>query len=51
MHRTFKKRKKVIMSKRSKLSNKASRRIFTAAGLKTNSLNLRPNPMRGGFRI
>lgn len=36
---------------RKKLSKKTSRKIFTKAGVKTNSLNLRAVPMRGGFRI
>lgn len=39
------------MAKRTKLSKKTSKRIFSAAGAKINSLNTQPVPMRGGFRI
>lgn len=39
------------MAKRKKLSQKTSKKIFSAAGAKINSLNTQPAPMRGGFRI
>lgn len=39
------------MSRRQKLTPKASKKIFSAAGAKINNLNTRAVPMRGGFRI
>ena len=36
---------------RKKMSKKSSKKAFIKAGVKTNSLNLRATPMRGGFRI
>lgn len=39
------------MSRRKKLSQKTSKRIFSAAGAKVNSLNTPKLPMRGGYRI
>lgn len=39
------------MSRRKKLSQKTSKRIFSSAGAKTNSLNTPRLPMRGGYRI
>lgn len=39
------------MAKRFKLSQKTSKKIFSAAGAKINNLNTRAVPMRGGFRI
>lgn len=36
---------------RKKMSKKASKKNFIKNGVKTNSLNLRAVPMRGGFRI
>lgn len=39
------------MSKRKKLSQKVSKKIFSKAGAKINSLNTQATPMRGGFRI
>ena len=39
------------MAKRKKLSKKGSKKLFTATGLRTNSLNLQAKPMRGGWRL
>lgn len=39
------------MPKRQAMSMKSSKKAFSAAGAKTNSLNTRAVPMRGGFRI
>ena len=39
------------MSRRRKLSRKASKRIFRKGALRTKVLNTRAAPMRGGFRI
>lgn len=39
------------MAKRVKISKKKSKKLFSQTGAKTNSLNLRSVPMRGGFRI
>lgn len=39
------------MAKRTKLSQKTSKKIFSSAGAKINNLNTRAVPMRGGFRI
>lgn len=36
---------------RRKLSNAVSKNVFTAASLKTNSKNLTPHLMRGGYRL
>ena len=39
------------MAKRSKMSHKSSKKMFTNTAKKTHPLNLRAVPMRGGFRI
>jgi hypothetical protein len=39
------------MAKRSALTKSGSKRLFTASASRTQSLNLRAVPMRGGFRI
>nr|QJB19081.1 MAG: hypothetical protein [Microvirus sp.] len=39
------------MRKRSKLSSKKSKRMFSKHAVKVNSKNLRANPMRGGYRV
>ena len=39
------------MSKRSKLSKKTSNKIFAKTGSKTNLINVKSVPMRGGYRI
>lgn len=39
------------MSRRHKLSRKASKRIFRKGASRTKVLNTRATPMRGGFRI
>lgn len=37
--------------RRSKMSGRKSRKVFKKHAVKTQSLNLRSRPMRGGFRI
>lgn len=37
--------------KRRKMSRKSSNRVFRTTVSRTNLLNLKPRPMRGGFRI
>lgn len=37
--------------KRGKLSRSKSKKVFRKGAIKTQSLNLRNRPMRGGFRI
>lgn len=37
--------------KRKKISSKVSKKLFTKTASKTNKLNVRVKPMRGGFRI
>jgi hypothetical protein len=37
--------------KRRKVSNKGSKRLFTATAAKVHKKNLQVKPMRGGFRI
>lgn len=37
--------------KRRKMTKKGSKKLFTATAAKTNKLNVRVRPMRGGFRI
>lgn len=37
--------------KRYKMSRTKSRKVFRKGAVKTQSLNLRARPMRGGFRI
>lgn len=39
------------MKKRNKLTRGGSRRLFSHTARETHPLNLRGNPMRGGFRI
>ncbi len=39
------------MSKRRKINQKKAKKLFTKTASKTNSLNVRVKPMRGGFRI
>lgn len=39
------------MKRRNKLTHSGSRRLFTHTAKQTHPLNLRGNPMRGGFRI
>lgn len=39
------------MAKRKRLTRKGSKKLFTAAGLKTHRKNVAPAPMRGGYRI
>lgn len=36
---------------RKKLTKKGSKRLFTATAMKTHKKNLRPEPMRGGYRL
>ena len=36
---------------RKRLSKHASKRSFTKTAAKTQSVNMRANPMRGGFRL
>ena len=36
---------------RKRLSKHAARRAFSKTAAKTQSLNMRANPMRGGFRL
>lgn len=43
--------KGVFIVKRRKLSKKKSRKIFTKGAVNIKKRNLRPRPMRGGFRI
>ena len=37
--------------KRRKMTRKGSRKLFTATASRTNKMNVRIRPMRGGFRI
>lgn len=37
--------------KRRKMTKKGSKKLFTATAAKTNKMNVRVKPMRGGFRI
>lgn len=37
--------------KRRKMTRKGSKKLFTATASKTNKINVRAKPMRGGFRI
>jgi len=37
--------------KRSKMSNRKSKRLFTATAQRTEARNLRSAPMRGGIRL
>lgn len=39
------------MAKRSKVSRKKSKRIFSATASKPHPKNIRPAPMRGGIRM
>lgn len=39
------------MSRGQKLSKKVSKKIFAKAGAKTNLINVKSVPMRGGYRI
>lgn len=39
------------MSRRSKISKKVSKKIFAKTGMKTNLVNVKAVPMRGGYRI
>lgn len=39
------------MSKRSRVSRKRSKRMFSRGAKRTHKRNLRQRPMRGGFRI
>lgn len=39
------------MSKRVKLSKKTSKKLFAKTGSKTNLINVKAVPMRGGYRI
>lgn len=39
------------MGKRHAMSKKTSKKMFTNTAKKTNVMNLRAIPMRGGFRI
>ena len=39
------------MSKRRKLNQRKAKKLFTATASKTNKMNVRVKPMRGGFRI
>lgn len=40
-----------MKSRRSKLTKKGSKRLFKSTADKTHSINIKPTPMRGGFRI
>lgn len=40
-----------MKGKRSKLSKKGAKSLFTATADRTRSVNVAPVPMRGGFRI
>lgn len=37
--------------RRSKISRKGGRKLFTATAMKTHKRNLPSNPMRGGIRL
>ena len=39
------------MAKRRKINQAKARKLFTKTASKTQSINLRVRPMRGGFRI
>lgn len=39
------------MSKRSKMGNKQSRRLFTKTAERVNPRNMQGTPMRGGIRL
>lgn len=39
------------MARRSKMSKKKSRKLFTRTASRTNSVNNWSNPMRGGIRL
>lgn len=39
------------MSKRRKINQRKAKKLFSATASKTQSLNTRVRPMRGGFRI
>ena len=39
------------MAKRRKINQRKAKKLFTKTASKTQSLNLRVKPMRGGFRI
>lgn len=39
------------MSRRRKMSRRASKKVFRKGAVRTKSVNLRATPMRGGFRI
>ena len=39
------------MAKRRKINQKKAKKLFSKTASKTQSLNLRVKPMRGGFRI
>jgi len=39
------------MKKRSRMSKRKSKRLFTATARKTHKFNLRGAPMRGGYRL
>ena len=39
------------MSRRRKINQRKARKLFTATASKTQSLNTRVRPMRGGFRV
>lgn len=44
-------RRFLIMAQRKKVSRKGSRRLFTAVGNRTQSINLQQPPHRGGWRL
>lgn len=44
-------RRFLIMAQRKKVSRKGSRRLFTAIGNRTQSINLQQPPHRGGWRL
>lgn len=39
------------MSRRHRISRRASKRLFSRTASRTRAKNLRASPMRGGFRI
>lgn len=39
------------MAKRSKMSGKTSRKLFTKTASRSHNKNFSPNPMRGGIRL
>lgn len=39
------------MAKRSKMSKKHSRKVFTNTAKRVHPKNAMPNPMRGGYRL